>query len=398
MNSHRIVALLIIAVLFPLFSSARVFAEPAKPNPQLQKRTREYARAIAAAKANLDHGQIAEARHELESTEKTQRGFEYHYLVARAGTRLVKGSAPDLIETIEAPQVEFRYAVLNKANRDVAYICRDGAVRVYSADHPKAAPRVISQEGKGAISSGAFSSDGKSFVAGFEKGDVVVWETEAWKPRAAVSVGKMLPVRELAMAPDGSAFVAEGESAMELWSLASGEAKKVANIGERYNFGEGLAFSPVGDLIATGGMFDINLFDARSGTKKQTLTHGSYTMGLAFSPDGDRIASAPRGNVNKFLAVFDIKQGTRLFDAGPFPCYVHGGVFTSDGKRVISTACDQVPSLQMYDAATGEVVFALGRTATGSQPGMSHDGRVFGWSERGGYQFVNLDRKPSGTP
>jgi hypothetical protein len=84
-------------------------------------------------------------------------------------------------------------------------------------------------------------------------------------------------------APDS---VAEGESTLELWSLADIERKFVANVGERYNFGEGLTFSPHGDLVATGGMFDICLYDARTGKQTHSMKHASYTMGLEFSPDG----------------------------------------------------------------------------------------------------------------
>ena len=140
-------------------------------------------------------------------------------------------------------------------------------------------------------------------------------------------------------------------------------------------------------------MFHIDLYNARTGEKSQTMRHASYTMGLAFSPDGSKIASAPRGNINKLLAVFDIAKATMLFHAGPFACYVHGGVFTPDGQRIISTACKKVPSLQMFDATTGEVVFALTRAATGKKPALSRDGRLLGWSVRGGFQFLDLGQK-----
>lgn len=54
-------------------------------------------------------------------------------------------------------------------------------------------------------------------------------------------------VRELALAPDGNAFVAEGDSTLELWSLKNDEPEKIADVGERFRFGEGLDFSPNGN-------------------------------------------------------------------------------------------------------------------------------------------------------
>lgn len=352
----------------------------------------DYAEVISSVQADLDAGRIAEARQKLEATDKSLRGFEYEYLVARAAAAPANEPAPDLLQTIEAPKAQTRYGVMNEANRQLAFICRDGSVRVHDLGNPKAPEKVITHEGSVAIWSGAFSLDGKTFVTGYENGEVMVWDAKTWERRTTASLGKK-PVRELAVAPDGSAFVAEGESALELWSLTDVEPKKVADVGERYNFGEGLTFSPKGDVVATGGMFDILLFNARTGKQLHSINHASYTMGLAFSPDGARIASSPRGNVNKFLAVFHVADGKMQFNAGPFPCYVHGGVFTADGKRIVSTACDKVPSLQLFDAATGQVVFSLARTTTGSKPAVSRDGLLLGWSEPRGFQFIDLTGK-----
>ena len=351
----------------------------------------DHAAAITAAQADLDAGRIAEARRRLEATDESQRGFEYDYLVARAEAARDGGPAPDLVRTIAAPKVDTRYGVLNPADRRIAFICRDGSVRVHDLGDPDAPERIVTHDGGGAIWSGAFSLDGTTFVGGYENGTVVAWDAKTWERRATASLGTN-PVREIAVAPDGSAFVAEGASKLELWSLADAGPTKVADVGERYNFGEGLAFSPKGDLIATGGMFDILLFDAKSGRQTGSMRHASYTMGLEFSPDGARIASAPRGNVNKLLAVFDVAGGGMQCKAGPFPCYVHGGIFTADGKRIVSTACEMVPALQLFDAATGGVVFSLPRSATGAKPAVTRDGKLLGWSEPDGYRFIDLAR------
>lgn len=354
--------------------------------------TKEYVTAIAEAQADLDTGRISEARQKLETTEESLRGFEYEYLVARAAAAPESGAAPDLIQTVSVPKVDTRYGVLNPAERQVVFICRDGVIRIHDLSNRDAAEKTASHETGGPIWAGAFSLDGRTFIAGYQNGDVVVWDAKTWERRSSVSLGTK-PVRELVVSPDGSAFVAEGESAMELWSLSDAEPKKVADVGERYNFGEGLAFSPRGDVVATGGMFDILIFDAKTGKETASFRHASYTMGLAFSPDGSKIASSPRGNVNKFLAVFDVADGKQHFNAGPFPCYVHGGIFTADGKRVISAACQKVPFIQLFDSTTGELVLNLPRSATGSAPAVSSDGRILGWSESDGFHFIELATK-----
>src|SRR5262245_50530188 len=73
---------------------------------------REYANVIAQAQADLDAGRTAEARRRLSSTEKSQRGFEYDYLLARAQAAGASGAAPDLVRTIPRPKAESRYGVL----------------------------------------------------------------------------------------------------------------------------------------------------------------------------------------------------------------------------------------------------------------------------------------------
>ena len=385
-SSIRGVQATCVAMLVVLGWAACGFSQEATPD----KATKVYARAISQAQSGLDAGQVSEAGRQLKATDKLLRSFEYEYLLARTKSPAAKGAAPDLIRTVAAPKVESRYAVLNEVDRQLVFICRDGGLQIYDLDAPDAVPKAASHDGR-AIWSGAFSYDGTTFVAGDEAGDVVVWDVKTWKIRHTVSLGEKWPVRELAVAPDGSAFVAESKAALELWSLADARPKKIAAVGERYNFGEGLAFSPQGDMIATGGMFDIVLHDVKTGEKTKSMPHASYTMGLKFSPDGKRIASAPRGNVNKFLAVFDIAEGKSLFTAGPFENYVAGLAFTPDGKRVAATGPQK--DVRLFDAANGEVVFRLKRPDHTAMPAISRDGRLLGWSESGGYRYIDLGKR-----
>src|SRR5262245_59285400 len=198
--------------------------------PAPQKALQDYVRVVVQASADLDAGRVAEAKERLEATEKTLRNFEYAYLIARAQAAAGKDAAADLVRTIAFPKVESRYGVLNEVDRRLVFICRDGSLHVHDLNAPDAPSKTMSHPAGGAIWAGAFSRDGATFVAGHENGDVVVWDAKTWKIRHTVSLGAKWPVRELAVAPDGSAFVAESKTALEIWSLADKEPKKIAGV------------------------------------------------------------------------------------------------------------------------------------------------------------------------
>ena len=351
-----------------------------------------YAATINEAQSLLDSGTLAEATAKLMSTEESRRGFEYRYLQARVAQSNEGKSALDLVRTVAKPAVDTRYALLNPVAAQIVFICRDGGLRIHDLTILEAEAAVVKHPAESPVWTGVFSEDGKTFASGHQNGEVIVWDVATWMVRQTVKLGDDWPVRELAISPDGLAMVAETKSGLELWSLADNTGKKIAKVGDRYNFGEGLAFSPTGDLIATGGMFDILLHDAKTGQQTKSMRHASYMMGLKFSPDGKQIASAPRGNVNKFLAVFDVNQDEPKFNVGPFGHYVAGLAFSPDGQRIAATGCEKV--LRLFDAATGKTVLSIKREDCGSAPAFSHDGQLLGWSEPSGFMYIDLGKRP----
>jgi hypothetical protein len=356
-----------------------------------------YAKAIAGAQQAIEQGRDDEARGLLAATSTTARGFEFDYIQAR----LVRGAgpngpAPDLVGFVAKPDVDTRYAVLHPLERRVAFICRDGSIRIHDLRRT-AEPASVHRHPNGeTVWSGAFSGDGRRFVSGHQNGEVLIWEAPAWKVVTTLSLPGKRPVGQVAISPDGMSIVAEGEKELELWSVAGEAPTKVAGIGPRCNFGEGLAISPKGDVVATGGMFDIIVHDLGTGKPLRSMRHASYTMGLQFSPDGARIASAPRGNVNRFFGMFDATTGRLQYNKGPFGQYVVGLAFTPDGKRVAATGCEDV--LRLFDAATGEVVLSLPRPMCCQEPGFTAAGRLLGWSEPDGFHFIDLGPRPSSDP
>src|SRR5262245_30775445 len=197
-----------------------------------------YAKAIAGAQQAIEQSRDDEARGLLAATSPTARGFEFDYIQARlAHGAGPDGPAPDLVGFVAKPDVDTRYAVLHPLERRFAFICRDGSIRVHDLTR-RAEPASGHRHANGeSVWLGAFSGDGRRFVSGHQNGEVLVWETPAWKVVRTLSLPGKRPVGQVAISPDGTSIVAEGEKELELWSLAGEAPTKVAGIGPRYNFG-----------------------------------------------------------------------------------------------------------------------------------------------------------------
>ena len=93
-------------------------------------------------------------------------------------------------------------------------------------------------------------------------------------------------------------------------------------------------------------------------------------------------------DLSKPDAVPAVTQDQPLFNAGPFGNYVVGLSFTPDGKRIAATGCENV--VRLFDAATGEVMLSLKRSACSAKPAFSNDGRLLGWNEPEGFLFIDV--------
>ncbi len=116
----------------------------------------------------------------------------------------------------------------------------------------------------------------------------------------------------------------------------------------RRGFMQQLAFSPVGDTLASATGYEVKLWDARAGDLKQTLKPNSgIVWSIAFSPD-NKLLACGYGNTSvanrrvSSLTIWDLRSGTIVhsIEAGP----THGApapgtlAFSPDGKSVASAA------------------------------------------------------------
>ncbi|MFX1368171.1 MAG: WD40 repeat domain-containing protein [Promethearchaeota archaeon] len=111
-----------------------------------------------------------------------------------------------------------------------------------------------------------------------------------------------------------------------------------------------LAFSPRGDIVATGGVDRmVKLWDIRTGSKIATLEGHDYpVLTLAFSPEGDKLVS---GSGDTTLIIWDIGNQSKLFHLKGHSLYVVACDWSPDGSTIVSGEVDG--SIRVWNAETG---------------------------------------------
>jgi WD40 repeat protein len=181
-----------------------------------------------------------------------------------------------------------------------------------------------------------FSPDGTSVAAGNEFGTVKRWHV-ANGNEASPLRGHSGVVRCVAFSSDGKWLASGGEDkSVRLHNLATGDAQKLATP----TVVNQVAFSPDSrTLAAVGNAPDaaVRLWDIETGQETTWKGHTSDVHGLAFSPVGSLLATcADDGTVR----IWDRKvapAGVRTIGPGPFGGVVRAVAFTLDG-RYLATA------------------------------------------------------------
>jgi WD40 repeat protein len=180
--------------------------------------------------------------------------------------------------------------------------------------------------------------------------------------------------------PDGKALAVTSQGkVIHLIDFASGKTiREFSNDNPESDLGSGwesvlgIAFSPDGKLMASGGFVNdrgnyfARLWDVQTGKEIRRFMHGKTSYGipsLAFSPDAKTLAT--RAHDGR-LRLFDVDTGK---ERKTFP--TDGGgrrlgtvAFSPDGKTVAAAG----DSIRLYDVATGEERLRIDRKqATGLQ-------------------------------
>lgn len=211
---------------------------------------------------------------------------------------------------------------------------------------------------KGAVTSLAFSQDGKYMVSGGGRNDHMIrlWDTKTWQMIGTSWKGHKYSVLSLAFSPDARYVVSGGgDKTIRLWDSFTGELIGRPWIGHEGVI-YGITFSLDGNSIISGSD-DSTLRKWKVPNRpiivgENWYGHKKEVTSVVFSPDGNYVIS---GSADSTLLKWDLSTGKPV--TPPWvghTRYITSIAISSDGKYVVSASGDK--TLRLWNAKTGQQI------------------------------------------
>jgi WD40 repeat protein len=205
---------------------------------------------------------------------------------------------------------------------------------------------------RGAIRDLKLSPDGKWLAIAGDQG-TTVWNLAS---DSLQSSREGVKGWSIAFSPDGTRLaapctatksVASTKDTVQVWDVATSKAL-LSLTGHKINVAS-LAFSPNGQLVATGGHDNsIRLWDAAAGAERFVLeSHLTAVSSLAFSPEGRTLAS---GGSDGTLKLWHVETGQEMSSKQFSSSAVTSLVFSPAGDALAIGFADASSSMHLWRA------------------------------------------------
>jgi WD40 repeat protein len=249
----------------------------------------------------------------------------------------------DLLQLVgETNDAGLRRAALSPDGRLAVSAGADGTARIVDVARRRQL-RILRHDG--AVNDAGFSPDGTLFVTASEDGNARVWRRSGALVRALAHEG---PVTRALFGPDGATIATASVDTVRVWRAQDGRLLRIFE--GHTGVVSDLAFSPDGDLIASGS--DRGDRTARiwsvEGRAVHVLRHRGPVVRVAFSPDGGLLATA---SGDEMARLWQVRSGRLLRTLRGHTAFVRDVDFRRDGK-VLVTASDDGDA-RTWNVATG---------------------------------------------